>query len=281
MSIAFTPISNIFMHFREYEDFLFYYASDDSNKDFFMHSHDICEILFLKKGDLTYNVEGRSYHLSQNCLVLTRPFERHNLTFNSPSEYKRYVLLFDEKKLTSGIYEKIPSNIDVVNFDGNALVCGLFQKIDYYLENLDPQELENILLHIIQEVLYNIRLAARIHYPGNMYKVTPLIQEAIRYIDTNILTPLSINAVCEELHITKGYLHQLFVKHLQITPGQYIISKKLAIAQRELRMGAKATDVYLTCGFTDYSTFYRHYKQLFGHAPSEEINSSIVREIYS
>jgi len=280
MSTTFTPLSNLFMYFREYENMLFYYAADTNRKDIIMHSHDICEILFLKKGDLTYNVEGRSYHLTKNCMILTRPFERHNLIFNSPTEYERYVFLFDEKKLTSGIYEKVPSNIDVINFDGNSLVCGLFQKINYYLDNLEKEELENILTHIIQEILYNIRLTASTDSPKNA-KGNPLIQNAIRYIDTNILTALSIDAVCEELHITKGYLHQLFVKHLQITPGQYIITKKLAIAQKELRMGAKATDVYLFCGFTDYSTFYRHYKKLFGHAPSEEINSSIVREIYS
>ena len=280
MSTNFTPTSNVFMHSRNYEDFLFYYAADDKRKDIIMHSHDICEILFLKKGDVTYNVEGRSYQLSKNCLVLTRPFDRHNLTFNSPSEYERYVLLFDEKKLASGIYEKIPSNIDVINFDSNALVCGLFHKIKYYLENLEPEELEHILIHTIQEILYNVRLTAHSRHPNDM-KVNPLIYDAIRYIDANILTSLSIADVSKELHITKSYLHQLFIKHLEITPGQYIITKKLAIAQKKLRMGVKATDVYLTCGFTDYSTFYRHYKKLFGYAPSDEINSSIVREIYS
>ena len=280
MPSTFTPTSNIFMHFREYDDFLFYYAADSSHTDFVMHSHDICELLFLKKGDLTYNVDGRSYQLSPNCLILTRPFERHNLTFNSTTEYERYVFLFDEKKLAAGIYEKIPSNIDIINFDGNALVCSLFQKIDYYLKTLEPEEFENILLHIIQEALYNIRLASKTRHLNN-YRVNPLINDAIKYIDANILKPLTIDTICEELHITKSYLHKLFVKYLQISPMQYILSKKLAIAQRELRMGKKASEVYLTCGFIDYSTFYRDYKKHFGHAPSDEINTAIVREIYS
>ena len=159
-------------------------------------------------------------------------------------------------------------------------MCSLFQKIDYYLKTLEPEELENILLHIIQEALYNVRLASKTRHLNN-YRVNPLINDAIKYIDANILKPLTIDTISEELHITKGYLHKLFVKYLQIPPRQYILSKKLAIAQRELRMGAKATDVYLTCGFTDYSTFYRCYKKQFGHAPSEEINATIVREIYS
>ena len=280
MPNTFIPSSDTFLHFREYENFLFYYAIDNTHDDFVMHSHDICELLFLKKGNPTYNVEGRSYQLSTNYLVLTRPYERHNLTFNNNSEYERYVFLFDEKKLATDAFKKIPFDIDVVNFDNNALVCRLFQKIDYYIKVLTPEELEGILLGIIQELLYNLRLAANTTRPDD-YRINPLLSDAIKYIDANILQPLNIDTICDDLHITKSYLHKLFVKHLQISPMQYILSKKLAIAQRELRMGAKATDVYLTCGFIDYSTFYRCYKKQFGHAPSDEINATIVREIYS
>lgn len=280
MSNTSIPNSDTFMHFREYEDFLFYYAIDNSHTDLVMHSHDICELIFLKKGNPTYNVEGRSYQIFTNYLILTRPFERHNLIFNSNSEYERYVFLFDEKKLASDAFKKIPSNINVINFDNNALVCRLFQKIDYYIKVLTPEEFENILMTIIQELLYNIRLTANTSHPDD-YKINPLISDAIKYIDANILYPLTIDTICDELHITKTYLHKLFVKHLQISPMQYVLSKKLSIAQRKLRMGAKATDVYLTCGFTDYSTFYRCYKKHFGHAPSDEINTTITREIYS
>lgn len=276
----FVPISNIFMHFREYSDFLFYYAADNTHKDFVMHSHDTCELLFLKKGDLTYNVEGRSYRITKNTLILTRPIERHTLTFNTTEDYERYVFLFNEKKLAPNIYEKLPQNLDIIHFDGNALVCGLFQKLEYYLSHLEPHELESLLEHTLLEILYNIRLAAMAMAPEHMYSVNPLINDAIKYIDTNILTPITIEEICEAIHITKSYLHQLFIKYLQITPGKYILAKKLSIAQRELRAGAKATDVYLICGFTDYSTFYRDYKKYFGHPPSSETTSGFEREIF-
>lgn len=276
----FIPISNIFLHFREYEDFLFYYAANNPPKDFVMHSHDTCELLFLRKGDLTYNVEGRSYRITKNTLILTRPLERHTLIFNSPDDYERYVFLFDEKKLATDIYSKLPRNLDIIHFDGNALVCGLFKKLEYYLNHLDPPELETVLAHTLQEILYNVRLTAMALTPVDMYTVNPSLNDAIKYIDANILNPITIDKICEATHITKSYLHQLFIKHLQITPGKYILSKKLSIAQRELRAGVKATEVCLTCGFTDYSTFYRDYKKHFGHSPSNEADSTFVREIY-
>jgi AraC-like DNA-binding protein len=84
------------------------------------------------------------------------------------------------------------------------------------------------------------------------------------------LTLDGIDEICNELFITKSHLHHLFMKHLNITPKKYITSKRLAMAQREISFGAKPTDVYVKCGFSDYSTFYRAYKNQFGRPPSEK-----------
>jgi AraC-like DNA-binding protein len=84
------------------------------------------------------------------------------------------------------------------------------------------------------------------------------------------LTLKNIDEICGELFITKSHLHHLFIKHLNITPKKYITSRRLAVAQREISLGAKPTEVSVRCGFTDYSTFYRAYKKLFGHPPSDK-----------
>ena len=81
--------------------------------------------------------------------------------------------------------------------------------------------------------------------------------------------------------MSKSHLHHLFSEHLMVTPQKYILSKKLTIAQRELRLGRKPTDVYTDCGFADYTTFFRAYKKFFGHSPSTEINMDIIRKIQS
>ena len=41
----------------------------DSVEDFSYHHHDICELLFLLKGDAFYSNEGRVYTLKKNSLV--------------------------------------------------------------------------------------------------------------------------------------------------------------------------------------------------------------------
>jgi AraC-like DNA-binding protein len=47
------------------------------------------------------------------------------------------------------------------------------------------------------------------------------------------------------------------------------MERRLNLARREIFLGAKATAVYTQCGFSDYSTFYRAFKQEFGISPRQ------------
>lgn len=262
-------------------DFIFNHTYVENPDDFSFHIHDIFELIYLKKGNVSYMVEGKLYKPVKNCLLLTKPLENHVITFNSPLPYERYNILVDEQKLASNILSRISPDTVMLNFDSNALVSDIFKKMDYYCENFQGDELKPLLMHLTEEILYNCVLASQSADQSEIYTTNPVIQAVLAYIDRNINTPLHIDAICKELYISKSHLHHLFIKHLKLTPQKYILSKKLATAQRELRSGRKATDVYTDCGFSDYSTFFRAYKKYFGHAPSDEINTDIIRKIQS
>ena len=263
------------------KDFVYTHKYTEAPYDFPIHSHDICELIYLKKGDVSYMVEGKVYKPSKNCLFLTHPLENHAILINSPVPYERYNILFDEKSLGSNIYHKISPQTIMMNFDSNAIILDLFKKMDYYCENFEEKELQIILTHLTEEVLYHFVLAAKKSDQSSVYTTNPLIQAAVDYIREHIHMPLTVDMICNELFISKSHLHHLFVNHLKQTPQKYILSKKLATAQRELRTGRKPTDVYSGCGFVDYSTFFRAYKKYFGHAPSEEIYMNPERTIQS
>ena len=263
------------------DDLLFNHAYRSSTSSFPSHIHDIWELLFVKKGSISYTVEGKTYQLVKNNLVITRPLQIHSISINTQTEYERYNILFNEKKLSSDIYQQLSSDVDVINFDGNSIISDLFKKMDYYCENLNGNSLEVVLLHLIEEILYNVLIVSKNFHQNNVYTVNPLINAAIEYIEQHITLPINVNTICDELHITKSHLDNLFAKHLKITPKKYILSKKLTIAQRELRSGIKPTIVYINLGFTDYTTFYRAYKNYFGHSPSDETNIKILRRIES
>lgn len=237
------------------------------------HTHDVCELLFLKKGNPRYFVEGRNYKLGKNCLVLSRAGDRHKIYFDEPGPYDRYNLLYDEKKLPFDLFSKIPANIDIINFDGNSVVCDLFKKTDYYYEHFEGEKLGKLLSGIVEEIFFNISIAIEENAAPNISaSANPLITAALGFIEENLTSNLSIDIICDKLYITKSHLHHLFINHLQISPKKYILSKRLNLAKKAIRSGQKPIEACMQSGFSDYSTFYRDYKNFFGHCPSEELN---------
>jgi len=243
-----------------------------------LHSHDVCELIFLRKGDVSYINDGKTYKLNKNSLVFTRPSELHAITVDSGCDYDRYDILFTADILPSSLYDKFSSTTDVVDFDGNNIVKDIFKKMEFYSENFEGEELEKILSALIIEVCCNLALKQ-----GNTVKSSgnSVVDKAIEYIDENLTTLESITQICDELYIAKSHLHHLFKKHLNITPKQYLISKRLILAQREIYSGKKPTEVYINFGFNDYSAFYRDFKKFFGYSPSEVGKVEIKREIKS
>ena len=59
-----------------------------------------------------------------------------------------------------------------------------------------------------------------------------------------------------------------FKTELNIIPAyKYIIEKKLIYAHKDIIASILPTEVSSKYGFSDYSCFYRHYKNHFGISP--------------
>ena len=148
--------------------------------------------------------------------------------------------------------------------------------MDYYCKKLDDDKLNKIMKNLVEEIFLNIIIEVGDNKQKNYEQTNPIICKAVAYIENNITTLTNIDDICNELFITKSHLHHLFVKHLKITPKKYITTKRLAMAQREIYAGTKATEACFKFGFSDYSTFYRAYKNHFGTSPA-----NIAKESYT
>ena len=52
------------------------------------------------------------------------------------------------------------------------------------------------------------------------------------------------------------------------TPLAYLNERRLYYANKKIAAGAKPSAIFRECGFDDYTSFFRAYKRLYGHAPS-------------
>lgn len=257
----------------DYEEPLFFYnhcvKTDLIQRDYRPHVHKGYEILFVKKGELAHVVDGVAYPMRKNTLVITRPQTRHWLQVSPDTVYERYNFLIAPDTMPAGLLANIPADLNTFSFEGNQLVLGLFDKMDFYCTRLSGKTLGRMLRLLMEEVLVNLLAELSSMKDSLLPCKHPLTQKAVAYMEENLLSIGSVDDICDELSISKSYLYQIFQEDLGDTPKGYLMRRRLELARREIYLGAKATAIYPQCGFADYSAFFRAYKKQFGYAPSE------------
>ena len=67
----------------------------------------------------------------------------------------------------------------------------------------------------------------------------------------------------------KNTMTRQFKRIIGMTPGDYIRRKRLDTAYTLIRQGYSVQNAGLACGFSDYSAFYRAFRQNYGITPGD------------
>lgn len=226
------------------------------------HSHNDYELLYFVKGNATYTIEDRSYELKRNSLIIIRPKLSHFITFNSPDRYERFTLNFNGSILPEKL-RQLPDSLEVLNLAENNIIGDCFRRMDYYVENVSEEFVEDVLSGLIKEIFYNIKISsdALSALPVNSNQH---ISKALEYINANLFSIKSIQEVCDALFLSREYFFTLFKEELHVTPKHYILEKRMLYAHEQILLGKKMSEVAKNSGFSCYSSFYRNYVKFFG-----------------
>jgi len=90
---------------------------------------------------------------------------------------------------------------------------------------------------------------------------------ALQYIFTNYLAIKNTSEVARNSHISISYLCQIFRKHMNCSPIDFINSCKISHAKHLLLNGHSATEVCYLSGFNHYNYFAETFKRNVGFSP--------------
>ncbi len=237
---------------------------------YFMHTHNVYELIYFIDGDATHVIEDRKYKLKKGDLILIRPFQYHFIQIDATTRYERYDILFDPEKHGVESANRIAPDVEIVNISGNSILEDIFRKCDLYHQSSDRDTFERILSHLLSELFYHITLFPH-PFDKETATLSPLISKALKYINENLCDITDIKEIANGLFVSQTYLFRIFQRELHQTPKKYIMEKRLLLAQKMLSAGEKASTACEKCGFGDYTTFYRNYTAFFGHSPSEKV----------
>lgn len=244
-----------------------------------LHEHDVYELMFFVKIKGVYFMEGKAYRLHKNDILLVPPNIQHRIIMDGPSEYDRYNVLFDASRMPEEIVELLP-HINTVTHVEEHMVDSLLASYDTYIDSFDRATAFAGVDAVVKALLFHMYLLSKEKVRKETSRVNPIVTRATAYIQQNLSSLSGVDEICNELFVTKSHLHHLFRQYLMTTPKKYINSKRLFEAQRLIRGGLSPTEACAASGFGDYATFYRNYKTFFGHIPSDENGTEIVREQY-
>ena len=250
----------------------------DENPDanvFNFHVHDKCEIYFFVSGNAEYLVEGSVYPLSKGSLLIMRPEEAHCVRILGRETYERFAVNFpltlfdtlDPRQSLTRIYtaRKLGS-------ENMFITSGLRNVFDeMFDESADDYERRLKILLGILKILEMLNSDNTLRFKAdsgnNSYE-----GKILRYINEHLLEDMSVDTLSDYFSLSRSQFGRIFKKATGTSPWDYISAKRLLEAKKMIAAGLSAKEAAISCGFRDYSVFYRAFVKRFGRSPSELLN---------
>lgn len=235
---------------------------------FSLHAHNNYEIILFLKGNATHVVENRKYKLSKNDLIIIKPSTYHFIQIDDVCDYERFDIIFSESSHKKHIIDRVLEKLEIVNISSNPIALDIFSKFDFYRQKLNEKEFNEVAVLLLRELFYNLSLFNdRVITPTSL---SPILSQTLSYINDNLTTLKGINEIASKVFVTPSYLFRMFKSEIKTSPKQYILEKRLLLAQNLILIGKSSSEAAEKSGFNDYSNFYKNYIKFFGHSPSKE-----------
>jgi len=90
-----------------------------------------------------------------------------------------------------------------------------------------------------------------------------------KYLEKNYSKSVTIGDLAKEFYVSNSTVSHLFKKKLGVSFYRCVTQRRLIAAKTLILQGLPLEQINERVGFTDYSTFYRAFKQEYGISPRQ------------
>ena len=264
------------------DDIEIYHYCDKATFNVPPHRHDFYELYCLLSDSYIYHVENNQYNLRPGTLILVRPGESHWPEFEGePRDIERIVLWLNPQFISSlSIF--LPHTLGTMGSNLEAehlivpeektyqVILGLLYSLLYEKNRADADSAYMCHLILSQLLIYISRVLNQRMKPQD--KPTTRYEEIMKiheYINAHYREQISVNGLAQSFFMDKNTMTRQLKRIIGMTPGDYIRRKRLDTAYTLIRQGYSVQNAGLACGFSDYSAFYRAFRQNYGITPGD------------
>jgi AraC-like DNA-binding protein len=239
------------------------------------HAHDHAEIFVHVLGKMDLFIENNIYSHHGNEIRVYAPQELHFGKADFDQNMEWYQISIDgwflaENPPLANIILNRPKGQDNVFISKKqetvlSLLNEIFQRQDGILSEYYNYANVIKILCILNDSDNNIKVEM-----GRNESLQQIMEET----NKNIVNIQNVRDIAALSHFSTSYIHQTFKKHLNITPHQYVLMKKMSLAKEFLAKGETVSEACFNAGFDNYAYFITCFKKIFGVTPGKHKKST-------
>jgi AraC-like DNA-binding protein/mannose-6-phosphate isomerase-like protein (cupin superfamily) len=227
-----------------------------------MHSHFFTELFYVKDGSGEFHVDGTSFPIRKDDLVIINPDNPHTEVSSSSSPLEYFSLGVEGLRFTfaneqeSMVFHCVEQKNNLL-FYFTSMLHELEQKQDGYQEICkDMLDILIIQLHRITNSAFEVKVSQRPNRECEKIK---------RYIDSNYQDNITLDTLAQMAHLNKYYFVHTFTKCYGMSPINYLNEKRIEVSKELLASTDHCiADVAQLSGFASQSYFSQSFKKSCG-----------------
>ena len=244
------------------------------------HSHPYFEFILVRRGICEYLSGGKRFLLHPDEMLLISPGTVHTMICPSDSSsYERLILQVDAEFMVQVLNDcmlqertnRFPSLYILRAED----VCRwglreLLERINATASVTDSGLRDQLYRCQIGELMLTIE-----HVAGTSQSVAPnassaLISGVTAYILERFRDPeLNVASIAQQFYVSREHLSRSFKSYTNESIRHYITDLRMQEFRYGLVTGKSVLDACLASGFSDYSSFVKSFRNLYGITPTE------------
>ena len=261
---------------REFE---VYHSTNTNPQPTILQSHHFYEFFFLLRGSLRVIAGEEDLTPVLGEVLVYPPNCMHRIMHtDGTAPYERFYV-YCTKEFLQSISTPEYQFMDILDrltckghycFDlGKHAVQDLMAMADEIIEAARDTSPAALISNRCRMTIYLIRLLTLLEesVTSAADNASHRMNELIRYINQNAAQPLSLDHLEETFGISKFVLLHEFKDYTGMPIYQYILTRRVILAQQLIQEGAKPNQACEQSGFSDYTSFYRAFKSRTGQSP--------------
>lgn len=245
-----------------------------------LHSHGYIEVIYCRtSADVEYLIGSDRYRMQKGDIVfipagtshrpilpekMNVPYERDVLWISTAFFDQIQKMFPDDTRYQENFAMPIRTAGTRWEYLGDLFRAGVLEE-EEKRPGWDAAVIGNtvtILAHLKRAYLERSVGAMRAEKPELLDRITA-------HIETHYAEHITIEDLAKQFYVSKSAISHLFKQKMGVSLYRYVTQRRLIEAKKLIREDRVMEDISRIVGFSDYSTFYRAFKQEYGISPRQ------------